>query len=193
MWRMLEVSARVLALVLLGLHHYYILLGGIAVHWTVMFGLLCRVDFSHESTVEKFFYQVAVGTICLFSFFNVVDGRTRWRMLLFYAVVFIENAVCCLVWWFERDDPPTPSDSMYPLHWLAFLYPLLALPFGLLVMMLYYWRCHPESPIPVCLPANEFPCTKRNHSSQGRASPLAEPESQVPLTSRSLTDDDTSV
>ena len=58
-------------------------------------------DFCPTKVEEKLF-DCVVGVIYCFTFFNLKEGKTRWRALAFYSLMFVENAAALTVWYLYR-------------------------------------------------------------------------------------------
>ena len=66
--------------------------------------VLQRTDFCPTNLEERVFNAV-VGTIYCYCFFSLKEGQTRWRMSVFYTVMFIENVILIGVWYpFRAED-----------------------------------------------------------------------------------------
>ena len=73
------------------------------VHWLVMtiWVMLQGTDFCPTKVEEKLF-DLVVGVIYCFTFFNLKEGKTRWRALVFYSLMFVENAAALALWYLYR-------------------------------------------------------------------------------------------
>ena len=69
-------------------------------HWIFMttWIFVQRTDFCTTWWEERLFNAV-VGVIYCFCFFNLKEGRTRWRMLIFYTIMLLENGVLLGLWY----------------------------------------------------------------------------------------------
>ncbi|KAG7268530.1 hypothetical protein CRUP_012167 [Coryphaenoides rupestris] len=131
LWRLLTISSRVLSLALFAsLFHLYF---GIFVvlHWCAMAFWVVHggTDFC-MSKWEEVLFNMVVGIVYIFCWFNVQEGRTRYRMLAYYTVVLAENTV----------RVPGPGADR-----LALCGVYLCFGGGVLVMLLYYGFLHPAS------------------------------------------------
>lgn len=113
-WRLLTISSRVLAFALFLTIQPLAFLIFIILHWlagTVWIAVR-GTDFCPKKFAEYLFNAVC-GIIYIFCFFNVhedKDGRnsrSRCRMLIFYLVVFAENSVLSILWYFFRPGGDT--------------------------------------------------------------------------------------
>uniref|UniRef100_A0A3Q3JI57 XK-related protein n=1 Tax=Monopterus albus TaxID=43700 RepID=A0A3Q3JI57_MONAL len=93
-WRLFTISSRVLSLALFAsLFHIYF---GIFVvlHWCAMAFWVVHggTDFC-MSKWEEVLFNMVVGIVYIFCWFNVKEGRTRYRMVAYYTVVLAENTI----------------------------------------------------------------------------------------------------
>ncbi|CAB1441947.1 unnamed protein product [Pleuronectes platessa] len=140
-WRLFTISSRVLSLALFAsLFHIYF---GIFVvlHWCAMAFWVVHggTDFC-MSKWEEVLFNMVVGIVYIFCWFNVKEGQTRHRMVAYYTVVLAENTILTGLWYAYRD--PVLTDS-YAFTALCSVY--LTFAGGVLVMMLYYGFLHPAT------------------------------------------------
>ncbi|XP_072226245.1 XK-related protein 6-like [Leuresthes tenuis] len=140
-WRLFTISSRVLSLALFAsLFHIYF---GIFVvlHWCAMAFWVVHggTDFC-MSKWEEVLFNMVVGIVYIFCWFNVQEGRTRYRMVAYYTVVLAENTILTGLWYAYRD--PVLTDS-YAVTALCGVY--LTFAGGVLVMLLYYGFLHPAT------------------------------------------------
>lgn len=98
-WRLFTISSRVLSLALFAsLFHIYF---GIFVvlHWCAMAFWVVHggTDFC-MSKWEEVLFNMVVGIVYIFCWFNVKEGRTRYRMIAYYTVVLAENTILTGLW-----------------------------------------------------------------------------------------------
>lgn len=98
-WRLFTISSRVLSLALFAsLFHIYF---GIFVvlHWCAMAFWVVHggTDFC-MSKWEEVLFNMVVGIVYIFCWFNVKEGRTRYRMVAYYIVVLAENTILTGLW-----------------------------------------------------------------------------------------------
>ncbi|XP_066560617.1 XK-related protein 6 isoform X1 [Amia ocellicauda] len=141
-WRLFTISSRVLSFALFA--SIFQLYFGIfvVVHWCAMAFWIVHggTDFC-MSKWEEVLFNMVVGIVYIFCWFNVKEGRTRYRMVAYYAVVLIENAILTFLWYFYRD--PTTTDS-YAVPALCGVF--LSFASGVVFMFLYYGVLHPMGP-----------------------------------------------
>lgn len=69
-------------------------------HWALMTAWVIaqRTDFC-PSRMEEIFFDAVMGLIYCFSFLNLKEGPTRMRMVIYYAVILIENIILVSIWY----------------------------------------------------------------------------------------------
>ncbi|KAJ8387814.1 hypothetical protein AAFF_G00149630 [Aldrovandia affinis] len=141
-WRLFTISSRVLSFALFAsiFHLYFGIF--VVVHWCAMAFWVVHggTDFC-MSKWEEVLFNMVVGIVYIFCWFNVKEGRTRWRMVAYYSVVLAENTALTCLWYAYRD--PATTDS-YAVSVLCGVY--LSFASGVLFMFLYYGVLHPMGP-----------------------------------------------
>lgn len=92
-----------------------------------------------DSKAGEWLYRATIGLIWYFSWFNVVEGRTRDRSAIYHSFIVMDSTILTVTWWCYREPEPSRSYSLV----LLILIPLSYL-IGLLVKMLYYCCFHPK-------------------------------------------------
>ncbi|KAM7061704.1 XK-related protein 6 isoform 1-T1 [Acridotheres tristis] len=141
-WRLFTISSRVISFALFA--SIFQLYFGIfvVVHWCAMAFWIIHggTDFC-MSKWEEILFNMVVGIVYIFCWFNVKEGRTRYRMFAYYTVVLTENAALTLLWYFYR-DPDTTDSYAVPALCCVFL----SFAAGIALMLLYYGVLHPMGP-----------------------------------------------
>ncbi|NWQ61732.1 XKR6 protein, partial [Neopipo cinnamomea] len=141
-WRIFTISSRVISFALFA--SIFQLYFGIfvVVHWCAMAFWIIHggTDFC-MSKWEEILFNMVVGIVYIFCWFNVKEGRTRYRMFAYYTVVLTENATLTLLWYFYR-DPDTTESYAVPALCCVFL----SFAAGIALMLLYYGVLHPMGP-----------------------------------------------
>ncbi|KAI1243387.1 hypothetical protein IHE44_0000991 [Lamprotornis superbus] len=114
----------------------------IVLHWCIMtFWIVhCETEFCITKW-EEIVFDMVVGIIYIFSWFNVKEGRTRCRLFIYYFVILLENTALSVLWYLYKAPPI--SD--------AFAIPALCVVFssfltGIVFMLMYYAFFHPNGP-----------------------------------------------
>ncbi|XP_036398735.1 XK-related protein 6 [Megalops cyprinoides] len=141
-WRLFTISSRVLSFALFAsiFHIYFGIF--VVLHWCAMAFWVVHggTDFC-MSKWEEVLFNMVVGIVYIFCWFNVKEGRTRWRMVAYYSVVLAENTVLTCLWYVYRD--PATTDA-YAVSALCGVY--LSFASGVVFMVLYYGVLHPMGP-----------------------------------------------
>ncbi|GFR23749.1 XK-related protein 7 [Trichonephila clavata] len=141
MWRIGMVSARIISMVLFAVIYGHWLFVGIGLHWLIMIMWIFyqKTDFCTTWWEERL-YNCVVGVIYCFCYFNIKDGKARYRMTMYYFITVLENICVILAFYFSETYSHNFRD------FLALLVPAGIL-IGLVCMLLYYRFFHPSGPI----------------------------------------------
>ncbi|XP_058927281.1 XK-related protein 6 [Kogia breviceps] len=141
-WRLFTISSRVISFALFA--SIFQLYFGIfvVVHWCAMAFWIIHggTDFC-MSKWEEILFNMVVGIVYIFCWFNVKEGRTRYRMFAYYTIVLTENAALTFLWYFYR-DPETTDSFAVPALCCVFI----SFVAGIALMLLYYGVLHPTGP-----------------------------------------------
>lgn len=158
-WRLFTISSRVISFALFA--SIFQLYFGIfvVVHWCAMAFWIIHggTDFC-MSKWEEIIYNMVVGIIYIFCWFNVKEGRSRRRVTLYYCIVLLENAALTGFWYSSRNF----STDFYSLILVCVVASSFAL--GIFFMCVYYCLLHPNGPMlgpqaPGCIfPEAPGPC-----------------------------------
>lgn len=140
LWNLLLIAPRVAALALFS----SVLPGYIAAHFLMLWFVLVlwawrqRTDFM-DSVSGEWLYRATVGLIWYFSWFNVAEGRTRGRSIIYHTLITTDGGILLATWWCYRDPIQSESYALALLISLPFTYLL-----GLLFKVVYYCCFHPK-------------------------------------------------
>ncbi|XP_020928727.1 LOW QUALITY PROTEIN: XK-related protein 6 [Sus scrofa] len=141
-WRLFTISSRVISFALFA--SIFQLYFGIfvVVHWCAMAFWIIHggTDFC-MSKWEEILFNMVVGIVYIFCWFNVKEGRTRYRMFAYYTIVLTENAALTFLWYFYR-NPETTDSFAVPALCCVFI----SFVAGISMMLLYYGVLHPMGP-----------------------------------------------
>eukprot|EP00057_Strongylocentrotus_purpuratus_P026360 XP_011680834.1 PREDICTED: uncharacterized protein LOC590700 [Strongylocentrotus purpuratus] len=149
LWRIGMISSRVMALVLFAsVFKAYIFLA-VGIHWIGMMVWvhLQKTDFCTHPLEERLFNCV-VAVIYIFCFFNLKEGKSRKRVLVFYSIMFVENTVLLLVWYSYRT-----IGEWYNVAGFTIVFGGYGI--GVVSMILYYRYLHPRNDFTLCGPKPE--------------------------------------
>ncbi|XP_044028830.1 XK-related protein 8.3 [Siniperca chuatsi] len=140
LWNLLLIAPRVAALALFA----SVLPRYIAAHFLMLWFVFVlwvwrqRTDFM-DSVSGEWLYRATVGLIWYFSWFNVAEGQTRGRSIIYHSFITTDGGILLATWWCYRDPVQTESYALAMLITLPFTYLL-----GLLFKALYYCCFHPK-------------------------------------------------
>lgn len=139
LWNLLLITPRIAALAL-----FASVVGGlVAVHFLllwcvfVMWAWLQRTEFM-DGPCGEWLYRATVGIIWYFSWFNVAEGQTRGRSVIYHSFITTDGGILLLTWWCYSDPVQTEPYALALLVTLLFSYLL-----GLLFKTVYYCCFHP--------------------------------------------------
>uniref|UniRef100_A0A8C9EQ72 XK-related protein n=1 Tax=Pavo cristatus TaxID=9049 RepID=A0A8C9EQ72_PAVCR len=144
LWHLFTIAARAIAFALFA--SVFQLYFGIFIvtHWCIMTFWIIQgeTDFC-MSKWEEIIYNMVVGIIYIFCWFNVKEGRSRYRMCIYYVITLSENAALTILW-FLYYDRETMSD-FNALILVCVVSSSFAL--GIFFMFIYYCLLHPNGPM----------------------------------------------
>ncbi|XP_060761605.1 XK-related protein 4 isoform X2 [Neoarius graeffei] len=141
-WHFFTIAARVVTFALFASVFQLYFGIFIVLHWCIMtFWIVhCETEFC-VTKWEEIVFDMVVGIIYIFSWFNVKEGRTRCRLFIYYLVILLENAALSALWYLYHS--PLSTDT--------FAVPALCVIFssfftGIVFMLMYYAFFHPNGP-----------------------------------------------
>ncbi|XP_057189864.1 XK-related protein 4 [Triplophysa rosa] len=141
-WHFFTIAARVVTFALFASVFQLYFGIFIVLHWCIMtFWIVhCETEFCITKW-EEIVFDMVVGIIYIFSWFNVKEGRTRCRLFIYYFMILLENTALSTLWYLYRS--PASTD--------AFAVPALCVIFssfftGIVFMLMYYTFFHPNGP-----------------------------------------------
>ncbi|XP_016323750.1 XK-related protein 4-like [Sinocyclocheilus anshuiensis] len=141
-WHFFTIAARVVTFALFASVFQLYFGIFIVLHWCIMtFWIVhCETEFCITKW-EEIVFDMVVGIIYIFSWFNVKEGRTRCRLFIYYFMILLENTGLSALWYLYRSPPSTD----------AFAVPALCVIFssfftGIVFMLMYYAFFHPNGP-----------------------------------------------
>ena len=97
-------------------------------------------DFCRELWEERL-YNAVVGVIYCFCFFNLKEGKSRYRATIFYAIILVENFAFLSVFYFWTNPEDYYKDeTFFKLTFVTVIFILetASIAIGLTCMLLYY-------------------------------------------------------
>jgi hypothetical protein len=152
LWRLFTIGPRILALALFAsifAIRYYVVVG-IACHWLLMtiYIISRRTNYCNGQFFEILF-NMLVGFIYIFTFWNIEDGHTRFRYTSYYILVYLENLGMVITWFVLT----THAGQWYYIP--SFLFVVIGFILGIAFMLAYYMGCHPKK-IRLCLTTDDL-------------------------------------
>ncbi|XP_028048631.2 uncharacterized protein LOC105833668 isoform X3 [Monomorium pharaonis] len=140
LWRggMLLSRIGVLVLAAVFLREWFLLFLGL--HWLFMtiWVILQKTKFC-PTVWEERIYNCIIGLIYCFDFFNLRDGRSRYRMLVFYSVIAAQNLTFLIMYMLHFKNTVT-NGTIIAIATVIISCMLV----GLTSMSLYYGKFHPS-------------------------------------------------
>uniref|UniRef100_A0A8C6VWU5 XK-related protein n=1 Tax=Nothobranchius furzeri TaxID=105023 RepID=A0A8C6VWU5_NOTFU len=91
---------------------------------------------------EEIIYNMVVGIIYIFCWFNVKEGPSRFRMTFYYSVTLAENVALIAAWYTYRGPQTSDSTALLVVCLVACSFAL-----GTFFMLVYYCWLHPDGPV----------------------------------------------
>lgn len=140
LWNLLLIAPRVAAIALFASVLPRYIAGHFLTLWPILVFWAWRqeTDFM-DSAGGEWLYRATVGLIWYFSWFNVAEGRTRGRSIIYHSFMITDGSILLATWWCYRDPVLTQPYAFALLIALPLSYFL-----GLAFKALYYCCFHPK-------------------------------------------------
>lgn len=145
LWNLFLISSRLTALALFASVLPCFIFAHFFCSWLVLFFFAWRAKTDlMESPCGEWLYRATVGLIWYFDWFNVAEGKTWYRTLLYHGYILADISLLCGVWcWKMNTDPPYfEIPHLYAI--VTAVCVVLVYVFGLLFKMMYYKCYHPN-------------------------------------------------
>ena len=88
----------------------------LVVHWLCMTGWVVyqNTDFCQTQWEERL-YNAIVGVIYCFAFFNLKEGKSRYRIIIFYAIIILENYAFLFIFSWMWEGPNIHETNKFDL------------------------------------------------------------------------------
>uniref|UniRef100_A0A3Q3FPF7 XK-related protein n=1 Tax=Labrus bergylta TaxID=56723 RepID=A0A3Q3FPF7_9LABR len=145
LWNLLLVASRIAALALFASALPCFIVTHFVCSWVVLFFFVWRSKTNFmDGPCGEWLYRATVGLIWYFDWFNVGEGRTRFRTLIYHGYMLIDISLLCGLWcWKMITEPPyfeiPPPCAIITAVCVCAFYVL-----GLVFKMIYYKFCHPN-------------------------------------------------
>ncbi|KAM7384601.1 hypothetical protein PAMA_011794 [Pampus argenteus] len=145
LWNLFLISSRLTALALFASVLPCFIFTHFICSWLLLFFFVWRskTDFM-DSPGGEWLYRATVGLIWYFDWFNVVEGRTRYRTLLYHAYILVDVLLLCSLWcWKMSTAPPYfVIPQLYAMITAVSVVSVYIL--GILLKIVYYKCYHPN-------------------------------------------------
>uniref|UniRef100_A0A2C9L4Q6 XK-related protein n=1 Tax=Biomphalaria glabrata TaxID=6526 RepID=A0A2C9L4Q6_BIOGL len=150
-WRASEIGGRVLCIAMFASAFDLWVFGPLVFHWVFMSGwlILQRTAFYKNKCLEKVF-NIICGYVMVFCFLNLREGQTRFRVILFYFIVYVENFFMLALWFRFTQD----LGAWF--HLGGFITVMLLFLVHVVFQLVYYRFFHPTKDIKLCLPCDRY-------------------------------------
>ncbi|XP_034748068.1 XK-related protein 8-like [Etheostoma cragini] len=145
LWNLFLISSRLTALGLFASMLPCFIFTHFFCSWVVLFFFVWRSKTNFmDSPCGEWLYRATVGLILYFDWFNVVEGRTRYRTMLYHGYMFVDISLLCSLWCWKMITEP-PYFEIQPLYACITAVIVIAVYIlGLLSKMIYYRCYHPN-------------------------------------------------
>lgn len=144
LWRLFMLASRITSFVLFASFYSVWLFVAVGIHWLIMFLFLvmqystfCADVGGNVNPCKEVCYDGIIAFVYNFSFFNISEGSTRIKIVLFYTITFIEGTVFVALWYPHRALFGNVSYAAISLFFGGFAV-------GIFFMIIYYQFYHPN-------------------------------------------------
>ncbi|XP_054910955.1 XK-related protein 8-like [Poeciliopsis prolifica] len=144
-WNLLLLAARIVALALFASVFPCFIFTHFVCSWLLFCYCAWRADTDFmDSVAGEWLYRATVGLIWYFDWFNVLDGKTRKRAILYHAWILLDIFALCGLWFWKMSwDPPgfEASCLQAAIVWGGVVAGYAS---GLVLRVVYYTCFHPK-------------------------------------------------
>ncbi|XP_069576972.1 XK-related protein 8-like [Brachyistius frenatus] len=142
-WNLLLILSRLTALALFASVLPCFIFAHFLCSWLVFFFCAWRAKTEFmECKCGEWLYRATVGLIWYVDWFNVVDGKTRNKTLLYHAWILVDVSVLCSLWCWKMTSGPPVVPHLNVIMKAVCVVALYIV--GLLLKLLYYKCYHPS-------------------------------------------------
>ncbi|XP_035291743.1 XK-related protein 8-like [Anguilla anguilla] len=140
LWNLLLIAPRLVAVALFATALPHLATAHFLCLWLplLLWAWLQRTCFM-DSAGGEWLYRGAVAVIWYFSWFNVTEGRSRWRGVIYHALMVTDSGILLGAWWWLQGAELKQAYALGVVISLPSAYLL-----GLLLKGLYYCYLHPK-------------------------------------------------
>lgn len=146
LWNLLLLASRLVALALFASVLPCFIFTHFLCSWLVLFFCAWRSKTDlMDSPGGEWLYRATVGLVWYFNWFNVVDGKTRNRTLLYHSFILADMVLLCGLWWWKMLSLEQPFFHISAPVAAAVASSVVGVyVVGLALKMLYYKFFHPN-------------------------------------------------
>jgi hypothetical protein len=90
--------------------------------------------------LKEWAYDLVMAFLTIFCFMNLKDGKSRWRMVIYYIIMFWENILMITFWWVSVDTEERKVETQVLPSLVCGLFL-----FGVIWLLIYYEYGHPNT------------------------------------------------
>lgn len=145
LWNLFLIMSRIMALALFASVLPCFIFTHFFCSWIILFFFVWRSKTNFmENACGEWLYRATVGLIWYFDWFNVVEGKTRYKTLFYHGYILVDISLLVGLWcWKMITEPPyfniLPMNAIITAVSVVTVYML-----GLLSKMIYYKFFHPN-------------------------------------------------
>nr|XP_033493365.1 XK-related protein 8-like [Epinephelus lanceolatus] len=145
LWNLFLITSRLTALALFASVLPCFIFSHFLCSWMVLFFFVWRAKTEFmDSACGEWLYRATVGLIWYFDWLNVVEGRTRYRTLLYHGYILVDISFLCGLWCWKMSTEP-PYFEIPPLYAVITAVSVVGVYIlGLFFKMIYYKYSHPS-------------------------------------------------
>ncbi|XP_065804456.1 XK-related protein 8 [Labrus bergylta] len=145
LWNLLLVASRIAALALFASALPCFIVTHFVCSWVVLFFFVWRSKTNFmDGPCGEWLYRATVGLIWYFDWFNVGEGRTRFRTLIYHGYMLIDISLLCGLWCWKMITEPPYFEIPPPCAIITAVCVFAFYVLGLVFKMIYYKFCHPN-------------------------------------------------
>ncbi|XP_073420673.1 XK-related protein 8 isoform X2 [Dendrobates tinctorius] len=140
LWNFCLISSRILCITLFAVTFHWMIAVHFILLWSAFFlwATLQKTTFMKHKYLE-IVYRATVAVILYFSWFNIADGRTRYRCLVYHVFIIIDSVVLVVTWGICKS-----SSILDSYRKIIIVTNIIFIAVGLFVRLLYYMYLHPN-------------------------------------------------
>ena len=141
LWRLGEITARILSLGIFASLYYSWIFLVICLHWVTMMCCVCSSVLGNLNALgmnrgHKLIMSGLVSYIYIFCHVNMSVEKTKFHYITFYTIMFMENSLLTVIWFFTAQDT-----NNFKIHVIVFIIGLSYV-ISIISMLVYYRFFH---------------------------------------------------